>query len=69
MSVHGGVFRDNSNADTITAGPDGRLTVPKHEGEFLLVVVADAGFADATSNEFPRPESLSCSPGDELKAR
>ena len=52
--VRGGVFQENSHAERLTTGPDGRLTVPKREGVFLIVVAADAGFADATSVEFAK---------------
>ncbi len=52
--VRGGVFERNSNAERMTTGPDGRLTVPRRAEPFLIVVVADAGFADAKSDEFKR---------------
>ena len=61
--VRGGVFQRNStNAERITTGPDGRFTLPKHEGGFLLVVAADAGFADATSDEFAKTGKLVLQP-------
>jgi RNA polymerase sigma factor (sigma-70 family) len=56
--VRGGVVQENSHAETTTTGPDGRLTVPKRVGGFLLVVAADAGFADATSDEFAKTGKL-----------
>ena len=40
-AVRGGVVDRGSNAETTTTGPDGRLTVPKHEETFLIVVAAD----------------------------
>ncbi|MGO9915318.1 MAG: hypothetical protein ACLQIB_11475 [Isosphaeraceae bacterium] len=49
---------DNSNADTTTTGLDGRLTVPRRADPFLLVAAADAGFADATSDEFAKTGKL-----------
>jgi len=61
-SVRGGVVERDSNAQTTTTGPDGRLTVPKHDGRFLLVVAADAGFADATSDEFAKTGKLVLQP-------
>jgi peroxiredoxin len=54
--------RRNANAETTTTGPDGRLTVPKHKGTFLLAVAADAGFADATSDEFAKTGKLVLQP-------
>ena len=60
--VRDGVVEHDSNAVTTTTGPDGRLTVPKHEGTFLLVVAADAGFADATSDEFAKTGKLVLQP-------
>ncbi len=60
--VRGGVVQENSNAERTTTGPDGRLTVPKREGAFLLVVAADAGFADATSDEFAKTGKLVLQP-------
>ena len=60
--VRGGVVQENSHAERITTGPDGRLTVPKHEEGFLLVVAADAGFADATSDEFAKTGKLVLQP-------
>jgi peroxiredoxin len=61
-SVRGGDVQENSNAETTTTGPDGRLTVPKHDGGVLLVVAADAGFADATSDEFAKTGKLVLQP-------
>jgi peroxiredoxin len=60
--VRGGVVQENSNAETTTTGPDGRLTVPKHEETFLLAVAVDAGFADATSDEFAKTGKLVLQP-------
>src|SRR5206468_1238752 len=60
--VRDGVVQHNSNAETTTTGPDGRFTVPKHEEGFLLVVAADAGFADATSDEFAKTGKLVLQP-------
>jgi hypothetical protein len=60
--VRGGVVQENSNAETTTTGPDGRLTLPKREGGFLLVVAVDAGFADATSDEFAKTGKLVLQP-------
>jgi beta-lactamase regulating signal transducer with metallopeptidase domain/peroxiredoxin len=61
-SVRGGVFWANSNAERITTGPDGRITVPRRAEPFLLVVVADAGFADAASDEFAKTGKLLLQP-------
>jgi peroxiredoxin len=60
--VRGGVFQDNSHAERLTTGPDGRLTVPKRAEGFLIVVAADAGFADATSDEFAKTGKLVLQP-------
>jgi hypothetical protein len=60
--VRNGVVQENPNAETTTTGPDGRLTLPKHEGGFLLVVAADARFADATSDEFAKTGKLVLQP-------
>ena len=60
--VRDGVIQDNSHAERITTGPDGRLTVPRRADPFLLVVAADAGFADATSDEFAKTGKLVLQP-------
>ena len=52
--VRGGVVQENSHAEKVTTGLDGRFTFLKHGEGFLLVGVADAGFADATSDEFAK---------------
>ncbi len=65
--VRDGVFQHNSNAATATTGPDGRFTLPKHEGLLLLVVAADAGFADATSDQFAKSGKLLLQPWGRIK--
>ena len=60
--VRDGVIQDNSHAERMTTGPDGRLTVPRRADPFLLAVVADAGFADATSDEFAKTGKLVLQP-------
>jgi hypothetical protein len=60
--VRNGIVEHGSNAQTSTTGPDGRLTVSKRVGGFLLVVAADAGFADATSDEFAKTGKLVLQP-------
>jgi beta-lactamase regulating signal transducer with metallopeptidase domain/protocatechuate 3,4-dioxygenase beta subunit len=60
--IRGGVFQHNSHAEKTTTGPDGRFTLPKHERGFLLVALADAGFADATSDEFAKTGKLLLQP-------
>jgi beta-lactamase regulating signal transducer with metallopeptidase domain/thiol-disulfide isomerase/thioredoxin/protocatechuate 3,4-dioxygenase beta subunit len=67
--VRGGIVQDNSNAAKTTTGPDGRLTLPKHEGSFLLVVAADAGFGDATSDEFAKTGKLQLQPWGRIEGR
>jgi peroxiredoxin len=65
--VRDGVVQENSNAERVTTGPDGRLTLPKYEGMFLLTVAADAGFADATSAEFAKTGKLVLQPWGRIK--
>ena len=60
--IRDGVFLDRSNAEWTTTGSGGRLTPPKREGGILLVVAADAGFADATSDEFAKSGKLVLQP-------
>ena len=60
--VRDGIVQENSNAETTTTGPDGRLMLPKHEGSVLLVVAVDAGFAEATSDEFAKTGTLVLEP-------
>jgi beta-lactamase regulating signal transducer with metallopeptidase domain len=61
-SVRDGVVLNDSNVETTTTGPDGRLTVRKRAGGFLIVVGVDAGFADATSDEFAKTRKLVLQP-------
>jgi beta-lactamase regulating signal transducer with metallopeptidase domain/protocatechuate 3,4-dioxygenase beta subunit len=67
--VRDGVFQHYSNAQMTTTGPDGRFTLPKHEGGFLLVVAADAGFADATSDEFAKTGKLLLQPWGRIEGK
>ncbi len=60
--VRDGVFQHNSHAEKVTTGQDGRFTFLKHGEGFLLVGVADAGFADATSDEFAKTGKLVLQP-------
>ena len=57
-AVRNGVVQRDSNAETTITGPDGRLTVPKRDEGLLIVIVADVGFADATSDEFAKTGKL-----------
>ncbi len=61
-SVRDGFVQENSNAETTTTGPDGRLALPRRAEPFLLVAVADSGFADATSDEFAKTGQLVLKP-------
>ena len=56
--VHNGVVHLKANSESTMTGPDGRFTFPKHDGGVLLVVAADAGFTDATSDEFAKTGKL-----------
>jgi beta-lactamase regulating signal transducer with metallopeptidase domain/protocatechuate 3,4-dioxygenase beta subunit len=60
--VRDGVFQRNSHAEGITTGTDGRLMVPRRADPFLVVVAADAGFADATSDEFAKTGKIVLQP-------
>ena len=67
--VRGGLVQENSTDERTTTGPDGRLTLPKHDGAFLLVVAADAGFADATSDEFAKTGKIVLQPWGRIQGQ
>ena len=67
--VRGGLVQQNSTDERTTTGPDGRITLPKHDGPFLIVVAADAGFADATSDEFAKTEKIVLQPWGRIKGQ
>ncbi len=41
-----------------TTGPDGRFAFPPRSDKFLLIAVSDAGYADASSEEFAKSGKL-----------
>lgn len=60
--VRNGIVQENSHAERITTGPDGRLTISRRSEPFLLVVAADPGFADVTSDEFAKTGKIVLQP-------
>ena len=62
VSLRSGRFDRDANFPTITTGPDGRFTFPPQDDKFLLIAVSDAGYADASSDEFAKSGKLVLQP-------
>jgi beta-lactamase regulating signal transducer with metallopeptidase domain len=58
VSIRSGRFDRNWDFPKTSVGPDGRFTFPSRDGEFLLVAVSEAGYADASSDEFAKTGKL-----------
>jgi RNA polymerase sigma factor (sigma-70 family) len=57
-----GLLDRRSNVPTAITGPEGRFTFPKRSGPFLLVAVDQAGFADASREDFEKTGKLVLQP-------
>jgi peroxiredoxin len=58
VSIRSGHFDRNRDFPKTSTGPDGRFTFPARDGEFLLVAVSEAGFAEISSDEFAKSGKL-----------
>ena len=58
VSLRGGVLDRDSNVPNATTGPDGRFTFTSPEDKFLLIALGEAGYADASAEEFARSGTL-----------
>jgi peroxiredoxin len=62
VSLRGGLLERDTNAPHVTTASDGRFTFTAPEEGFLLIALSDAGYADASSDEFPRSGTLKLVP-------
>jgi peroxiredoxin len=53
-----GKFDPNANFPKASTGSDGRFSFPPRSGKFLVVALADTGYAEATSDELARSGKL-----------
>ena len=54
VTVNSGRFDRGVRIPKVTSGPDGRFAFPPTDDKFLLIAMSDAGYADASSDEFAR---------------
>jgi 5-hydroxyisourate hydrolase-like protein (transthyretin family) len=57
-----GRFDRDGNFPIVRTGPDGRFPLPPRDGPYLLIAVSDAGYADASSDEFAKSAKLVLQP-------
>jgi beta-lactamase regulating signal transducer with metallopeptidase domain/thiol-disulfide isomerase/thioredoxin len=69
ISLRAGAFDRNAVAPIVQADADGRFTFPPQDDKFLLVAVSDAGFADASSDEFAKSGKLVLQPWGRIEGR
>jgi beta-lactamase regulating signal transducer with metallopeptidase domain len=62
VSIRSGRLDPNWNFPKTSTGPDGRFTFPPRDDKFLLVAVGEAGYADASSDEFAKSGKLVLQP-------
>ena len=62
VSLQSGRLDRDANAPRFTTGPDGRFAFTPPDGKFLLIAVSDAGYADASSDEFAKSGKLVLQP-------
>jgi beta-lactamase regulating signal transducer with metallopeptidase domain/protocatechuate 3,4-dioxygenase beta subunit len=62
VSLRSGRFDDGANFPKVTTGPDGHYAFPSQTGEFLLMALSDAGYADASHNELKKTNKLALKP-------
>ena len=65
--MQAGRFDRKANLPRVTTGPDGRFTFTPPKGEFLLIAVSDAGYADATPDEFAKSGKLVLQPWGKIE--
>ena len=57
-----GLLWRRANVQTAITGSDGRFTLPKRSGQFLLVAADKAGFADVSREDFEKTGKLVLQP-------
>ncbi len=62
-----GRFDRRSNFATVRTGPDGRFTLHPTVDKYLLVAAGDAGYADASQDEFARSGKLVLKPWGKIE--
>ena len=67
VSLNSGRFERGRNFSTVATGPDGRFTLPPLANEFVLVAVSDAGYGDASSDEFAKSSRLVLQPWGKIE--
>jgi peroxiredoxin/protocatechuate 3,4-dioxygenase beta subunit len=67
VTLRGGMLDRDTRAATTITGSDGRFAFPQQDDRFLLVVAADAGFADASPEEFAPTGKLVLQPWGRLE--
>jgi RNA polymerase sigma factor (sigma-70 family) len=58
LTFHSGRLDRGVKFPKVTTGADGRFTFPLRDGSFLLIAMSNAGYADASSNEFAKSGKL-----------
>jgi len=67
VRLRSGRFEPDENFPKVTTGPDGRFTFPSQNEAFLLIAVSDAGYADASSDEFAKSDKLVLQPWGQIE--
>ena len=65
--MQAGRFDRKANVPRVTAGPDGRFTFTPPDDQFLLIAVSDAGYADASPDEFAKSGKLVLQPWGKIE--
>src|SRR5262249_23764809 len=60
--LRSGRFDRHADFPKVTTGPDGQFTFPSQPGEFLLMALGDAGYADASPTELKKSNKLLLQP-------
>ena len=63
----GGRFESRTSAPESKTGPDGRFAFTAPKGNFLLVALGDAGYADASPADFAKSDKLILQPWGRLE--
>jgi len=58
VRLRSGKFDPNADFPKTSTGPDGRFTFPPRADKFFLIALSDAGFAEASSEEFAKSGKL-----------
>jgi beta-lactamase regulating signal transducer with metallopeptidase domain/protocatechuate 3,4-dioxygenase beta subunit len=62
VALLSGRFDRDAHFPKVATGPDGRFTFPTQMGAFFLIALSDAGYADASSEEFAKSGKLVLQP-------